>query len=188
MVLWRKAFSLPISIIIFHLAEKQFRNIWRSISDVLRSGWHLQSWSDQWVARKVKSQWFLPRGLPRPGWQRRGVLPSGQRQIIFEVRVFFLNWFDKTLLLATSPLISVVLFSSISKKRQQSRVSMASSMRLMRASGVTARQTPQTGVTTQSQTWVRISIFLTFFGKGAVGQNNWNWALVFWLKLVTSTT
>ena len=73
-----------------------------------------------------------------------------------------LNWFDKTLLSATSPLISVVLFSSISKKRQQSRVSMASSMRLMRASGVTARQTPQTGVTTQSQTWVRISIFWTF--------------------------
>ena len=28
---------------------------------------------------------------------------------------------------------------------------------------------------------------LDFFGMGEVGQNYWNWALVFWLKLVTNT-
>ena len=137
------------------LTEKQLWDIRWCLSDVLWSGWHLQCGPDQWVARKIQPQWLLLRGLPRPGGKRRRVFPPGQRQNIFEVRYFLKNHIFYDFLSVISPLIFVVQFFSTLKKRQQSRVSMASSMHLMKASGETAQPTPPIGVTTQSPIWVR---------------------------------
>ena len=104
----------------------------------------------EWQGKSNLSD-FYPEGCQDLVGSAGEFFPQDRDKSSLRLALFFKTVLTNcALLLVTSPLISVVLFSSISKKRQQSMVSMALSMRLMKASGVTARQTPQTGVTTLS--------------------------------------